>query len=121
MPKAKDAPAMVQVINNGAKMRTFHGRQIGPGVRKIDSAWAEKIKEHPHFLKLKAVGLMSISDAPPATKGKSIVEAAELVAQTHDKELLDEYAAEDHRPEVTKEIRAKHAELDKKPDADDKD
>ena len=127
--KTKDAPAkpkaekphMVQIINNGAKLRTFCGVCIGLGVTAIDSKLADEIKETAHYQNLKAQGLMSISDAPPATKGKDIKEAAELVKQTHDTGLLDEYAADDHRPEVMKAIREKHVELDKKPSADDKD
>lgn len=119
--KAKPGPHKVQVINNGAKLRTFFGVQIGPGVSAIDSKIADRIKAHPHYLKLKAAGLMSVSDAPPSTKDKTVVEAGVQVEQTHDKGLLDEYAADDHRPEVMKAIREKHEELDKKPDASDKD
>jgi len=122
--KVKDAPAKphkVQVVNNGAKLRTFNNVQIGPGITAIDSEVADRIKAHPHYLKLKAAGLMSISEAPPATKGKSVVEAEAQIDQTHDTGLLDEYAADDHRPEVMKAIRTKHAELDKKPGAEDKD
>lgn len=127
--KTKDAPAKpkpakprkVQIVNNGAKFRTFCGVRIGLGVTAIDSKLADKIKVHSHYLNLKAQHLMSISDGPPETKSKTVVEAAEQVKQTHDRTLLDGYAAEDHRPEVLKAVREKHVELDKKPDASDED
>ena len=123
MAKTKEAPpsGTYQVVNSAAKLRTFSGVQIGPGVSAISAEDGEKILAHPHFLKLKAAGKMSISKTAPATKGKDVAEAKELVAQTHDKKLLDTYGAEDQRPEVTEAIREKHKELDKKPDADDKD
>lgn len=126
-PKTKDAkakpakPRKVQIINNGAKLRTFCGVAIGPGVSAIDSELADKIKVHSHYLNLKAQGLMSVSDGPPATKGKSLEEAKVQIEQTHDKALLDTYAADDPRPEVATALHEKRAELDKKPDADSKD
>ncbi len=120
--KAKTAkPSKVQVVNNGAKLRTFCGVAIGPGVTAIDSALADKIEASSHYQNLKDQGLMSISRSYPATKDKDVPEAEKQIEQTHDKGLLDEYAADDHRPEVMKAIREKHKELDKKPDADDKD
>lgn len=109
------------VMNGGpnAKMRTFGGVRLMPGVNKVEAEEAEKIEAHPHFQKLKKAGAMSISPVYPATKDKELEEAKEFVKETHDKELLDEYAADDQRPEVTKAIREKHKELDKEPDAED--
>ena len=119
--KTKDAPSKVQIINSGAKLRTFCGVAIGLGVSPIDAALADKIEESAHFQNLKAQGLMSISRSYPATKDKNIPEAEAQINQTHNKGLLDEYAADDHRPPVMKAIRKQHEELDKKPEASDKD
>ena len=93
MSKAKSEEVMV--VNNQSHTVFFPGAKLRPGVNSVPRKVAEAMKANPHISKLVAI---SISDAPPATKGLDVDKAVELVGKTHDDSLLHGYQAEDGRP-----------------------
>ena len=87
--------ATVMVMNNQTHTVFYPGWKLSPGVNKVSRAAAEAMKKNPHIKKVKGI---SVTDAPPATKGLDIDDAVELVEKTYDPKLVQEFLSEDDRP-----------------------
>ncbi len=102
------AAAEVMVRNGKPHLVHFGDVILKPGVNKVKASVAEAMAKSPHISKLNSI---TISDAPPSTKKLTPDEAEELIKDTNDGDLLNEYRAEDARPEVAKAVADKKAEI----------